>query len=284
MIAETIDSMASPSPAPAPAEGDPAVSIITICFRNPADLALTLRSLEGIDPHRIELLVIDGSPDDSCTGVVEQSPLAIRYRHGRDSGKYDAMNKGLDHCRGRSVLMLNSGDAMADPARFNALVAANDALLDSHILYGDAQMLFGEQRVLSKAPATMDDPSRLPYPSHQSTMVPMRFYRRERYDAAMDISADAKLLHSAYSQLPSRHVGEVIAVFAYGGVSSCERSWAQVWQHFQENRAIHPGSPLRHAKFLLRLSARRLFVVLFGPERLMAVQARLASRRAGTPA
>lgn len=90
----------------------PAISVITICFNNLAELQATCASVDEQSVPPGEHLVIDGSTNDQIVSWLtnEAQPTYRRWIHEPDKGIADAFNKGIIHAQGVILHLLNSGD------------------------------------------------------------------------------------------------------------------------------------------------------------------------------
>lgn len=258
----------------------PLVSIVTICWKNPVDLDRTLSSFEGIDPALTEVIVVDGSPDDSCAKVVRISRCVTQYLHGPDDGKYDAMNKGIRAAYGQSVICINAGDRILDTNRFNRAVAALKDELPLKIVFFDVAFEISGHLFYVQAPEANETNLRTgTLPSHQATFVPAIFYARSLYDTDMLVAADTKLLRVAFRDLDHLHVKEAHTVFAHGGISGVSGTWSQELQHLHESYVVCDLSIPERMALLGRLVIRKLIVSLLGPTALEHWKYRNAARR-----
>jgi glycosyltransferase involved in cell wall biosynthesis len=90
----------------------PKLTIITVCFNDLDNLKKTVNSLREQDNQNFEHLVVDGCSDD---GTIEYlNSLQVNYKFKfiseKDSGIYDAMNKGVELADGDFLWFLNAGD------------------------------------------------------------------------------------------------------------------------------------------------------------------------------
>lgn len=101
------------------------LTIITINYNNAAGLQKTLQSVLGQTTQNFEYIVVDGgSNDDSCdvmrnnqlviNGKIQLNGLNVKCISEKDSGIYNAMNKGIRLAQGEYVQFLNSGDWLVD--------------------------------------------------------------------------------------------------------------------------------------------------------------------------
>lgn len=72
------------------------VSIITICYNRSATIAKAIERVLNQDYPNIEYIVIDGNSKDGTQEVIASySSKIAHYVSERDSGMYDAINKGF---------------------------------------------------------------------------------------------------------------------------------------------------------------------------------------------
>lgn len=115
------------------------ISIITPSYNSAKTISDTIESIIHQTHQDIEYLVIDGLSKDDTVSIVQkyQEDDRIRLISEKDSGIYDAMNKGVRLANGDIIGILNSDDFYYNN---NVLQKINDAFaLDDSIdaVYGD---------------------------------------------------------------------------------------------------------------------------------------------------
>lgn len=91
--------------------GKPLISVITVVFNGAETLADTIESVIKQRYDNIEYIVIDGASSDATVDILRRYDHVIDYWISeKDSGIYDAMNKGIALCSGEYVGMLNADD------------------------------------------------------------------------------------------------------------------------------------------------------------------------------
>tara|TARA_B100000795_G_C22803917_1_gene443607 strand:+ start:2059 stop:2805 length:747 start_codon:yes stop_codon:yes gene_type:complete len=85
-------------------------SIITVTYNSDSTLRKTLESVSQQTWPNIEHIIIDGGSEDKTLELVNLFPHVSKCISERDSGIYDAMNKGLKEATGDVVGFLNSDD------------------------------------------------------------------------------------------------------------------------------------------------------------------------------
>lgn len=92
------------------------ISIVTVNYNNAVGLERTLKSVSLQNHSDIEHIIIDGASTDGSVGLIEQYSKSfsqlfrIAYVSEKDSGVYEAMNKGIKLSHGDYLIFMNSGD------------------------------------------------------------------------------------------------------------------------------------------------------------------------------
>jgi glycosyltransferase involved in cell wall biosynthesis len=91
------------------------VSIITVCFNSEKTIEDTFQSVRSQTYSNIEYIVIDGLSDDNTNELVKKySDIVAIHVSEKDSGLYDAMNKGISLASGDIIGILNSDDVLSE--------------------------------------------------------------------------------------------------------------------------------------------------------------------------
>ena len=90
-------------------------SIITVNYNNREGLRRTIESVISQTCRDFEFIVIDGGSTDGSADVLNHYDSQITYWVSeKDSGIYNAMNKGIRHAKGDYLNFMNSGDCFYD--------------------------------------------------------------------------------------------------------------------------------------------------------------------------
>ena len=119
------------------------LSIITINLNNLEGLTKTIDSVLGQSFTDYEFIIIDGASTDGSVDLIkEKSKLSLKifWVSERDSGVFNAMNKGIRRSRGDYLLFLNSGDFLVN----------NNVLSDVFSKPRTDDLLLGQLRVTSE--------------------------------------------------------------------------------------------------------------------------------------
>lgn len=139
----------------------PLVSIVTPSFNQAAFLPEAMQSVFAQTYAPIEYILIDGgSTDGSAELVRAEAPRLAYWVSEPDTGQADAINKGFARARGAYYLWLNADDRLLPNAVSEAV-----AFLEHHpevgLVYGDAEYIGADGRVLGRFPARQTDYARL---------------------------------------------------------------------------------------------------------------------------
>lgn len=121
------------------------VSIITVCFNSEKTIRDTIESVLNQSYEAIEYIIVDGGSKDGTISIIEEYvPLfqgRLRYVSEKDTGIYNAMNKGIRMSKGRLIGIINSDDFYENDAVEKAV---------SHMTEDDCQVIYGYLRAIER--------------------------------------------------------------------------------------------------------------------------------------
>jgi glycosyltransferase involved in cell wall biosynthesis len=212
----------------------PLISVIIPTYQAGETLGRALSSVTGQDFKDYEVLLMDGGSTDSTSEIAlacrKQFPQ-VRFYSESDGGVFEAMNKGIKLARGRWLYFLGADDCLHSPETLRQVAAFFQDDLD--VVYGNVVSprwngVYGGEfdgaRILDQNIC------------HQAI-----FFRRSVFDSLG--SFDPKYRFAAdwefnfrwilSTKIRKRHVDQVIANYADGGLSSQNRDF-----QFEEERML----------------------------------------------
>lgn len=132
------------------------LSIITINYNNAPGLQKTMESVFAQNSQEFEYIVVDGGSNDGSKEIVKQFERNIdklnRNLSGKftwisekDSGIYNAMNKGIHMAKGKYCQFLNSGDSLVSS---DVTMRMLNNMPETSILYGNKLKVFSNGSII----------------------------------------------------------------------------------------------------------------------------------------
>lgn len=93
------------------------LSVVTVCYNAEKDIEKTMKSVLGQSYKNIEYLIIDGKSSDRTLEIIKKYQDKYDWMYlisEKDTGIYNAMNKGISKAKGDYIYFLNSGDCFSD--------------------------------------------------------------------------------------------------------------------------------------------------------------------------
>ena len=203
----------------------PIVSIITINFNN--DISRTLDSILTLntDPDSFEHIIIDNlstnGSDEVIKKYISKSNHKITYAREKDTGRYNAMNKGIAKSNGSELIFLNAGDYFYDSESLNELIKVSGKY---DIVYGNINVIYNNSESVYTPPDILNFKyfieSALP---HQATIINKKLFKKYGlYDETLEIVADQNFFVKTICKYKCSyfHLNKTISTYFFNGISS----------------------------------------------------------------
>ena len=196
------------------------ISVVTIVRNDCAHIEETLKSvLEQSGDFELEYVVIDGASDDGTVETLRRYETSLSCLVSeKDSGIYNAMNKGISRCTGDVIGMINSGDRYLPGAL--ALVA------DSFRKYGKLDRIFWGDVLyerLGRVKGFREKNLKIgAFAPHPSMFVPRNIYETiGTYDEGLRLMGDYDFMYRAVNMehIQPLYVPEPVAFYREDGLS-----------------------------------------------------------------
>lgn len=245
------------------------VTVITVVLNGQASIGATLASVSAQDYADIEHIVIDGASTDRTLDVIEsaRNPKLWVYSE-KDTGVYNAFNRGLTVATGDVIVFLNCGDVYTTASTVSTMVGVlANAGVDA--VFADLAVvdLVQSGRVVRRYSSRRFRPSRMCYglmPAH-----PTLFVRRAIYDTVgpfderYRIAGDFEFCLRAFvaHRISYRYVPDLAVSMPTGGLSN--RGWRSKWditlemRHACRKNGVATSLPKLCLRFPLKLMELR---------------------------
>lgn len=205
---------------------NPLISIITVVFNGEKVLEETIQSVLNQTYANVEFLIVDGGSTDQTLRKIEKYESKIDYWVSqKDSGIYDAMNKGIGLSSGQYINFMNCGDRFFSDSVLSDIFQNRPLNEDSaQIIFGDWEVRYpsGKRRIAQAGEAeSLWKGSQF---CHQSVFISSRYHRDHPYNDTYKIAADFEFFFSAFrSGVLFEKVNMVVSSIDAGGVSDTQR-------------------------------------------------------------
>ncbi|MBL0012233.1 MAG: glycosyltransferase [Flavobacterium sp.] len=199
------------------------ISIITINYNDKNGLNKTIKSVLGQTFIDYEFIIIDGGSNDGSKELIVENETKVDYWVSeKDSGVFNAMNKGIRKATGEFLIFMNSGDIFNSNTTLQEV--APDLTSQYDIYYGDNF----KESPSSKRLKTY--PEKLTFSffytgaiNHQSTFIRRslfddHFYYNENYKIASDWEFFVYVI--CHQNVPYKYLAKTIAIYDFTGISS----------------------------------------------------------------
>lgn len=268
------------------------ISVLTPTFNRARTLARTVASVVAQSHAPIEHILLDNLSTDTTADVVadyaRRAAYPVVYIRERDTGMYDALNKGIARATGEAIYILNDDDTLADVGVFRLLAACMEQTA-ADVVYGDIFWLdqdSGKQTLrrnnqinkLTLVSKGINQQAML----HRATV----YQRCGLYDQGYRIAGDYEWLLRVFlkNNIPATYLRHSVAVCSLGGLSNAAQ-WRQraseerqrAIQKWYSEREIARSKAYR--KFYRKLPFGTLLFQLFQPLTLRIRTVRVSGGR-----
>ena len=253
------------------------ISIVTVTYNCENDIEITLDSLldqfKNIDSSSCEYIVVDGNSKDNTLKIVNKyfekfNKLGISTRiiSEKDSGIYDAMNKGIKLSEGKYINMLNAGDKYHDDKVLKKVIA-RAINCNNDVIYGKT-IRFSNNFKEEWVPGDINMIKKHMIFCHQSTFI-KRNLPEHYYNLKYKYCADYDLLLRIYlNKGKFEYIDDYIADYSLDGVTANKKiveTYKEI-RNIQVNNGVIKKTIPNFISYSLGIIKRR--IILFIPKQL----------------
>ncbi len=223
----------------------PLISVITIVYNDIAHIIETMDSVIAQDYPQLEYIIIDGASSDGTKEAImrhiqacakvdsrgkgvaktthahneksgfyleathKEKNLTFKFLSQKDSGIYEAMNKGTELATGQWCNFMNCGDRFYSPNALKEFFAyfshqstqgslQTQPQITPQILYGDSQLIYDDTHSKILYASTKSHKYRHHF-IHQSAFIATPLMQAYRYDTSFKIAGDTDFFAKAYN-------------------------------------------------------------------------------------
>lgn len=218
------------------------ISVITVCLNAKDSIEKTFESLTNQTYKNIEHIVIDGVSTDGTLDIINKYKDSIsHFISEKDTGIYNAMNKGLKYLTGDIVYFLNATDSLHDEKVLEKVANEFEKHPDLELLWGDIEFteVGKEPRVHKNNDVTIKNDFLYNNPCHQSIFYKSELFKKYgNYDEDIKIFGDCdfNVRVLVTNNAKCKYIPEVIASFEIGGISTSSE---------ESDRLLHKADRLK---------------------------------------
>lgn len=179
----------------------PRVSVITVVYNSKDAIEKTIRGvLEQTYPN-IEYVVIDGGSNDGTVDIIKKYEGKIDYFISeKDTGVYDAMNKGIEQASGEWINFMNAGDTFCDEKVIENILLNLQDKDPVDLIYGDA-IEITPQKSRKKIIASVDlsELWKGAKFGHESLFTRASIIKKNKFDLSYRVSSDYDFIMKCFS-------------------------------------------------------------------------------------
>lgn len=248
-------------------------SIITVCFNSEKTIVETIESVKNQTYKNYEHIIIDGKSTDKTLEIIDNYKKLsdkVKVLSEKDTGIYNAMNKGIKLATGDLIVFLNSDDTFEKDA---LSLIQNKYHNNVDLIYGNVywQRYFKDSiyekeinlkpegdNEQSTARMTMEHLNKIKN-GHNSTFVKTSIMKNNLFDESYRICSDYKFFLNMYKQgRIVKYVPHRITNMKMGGISTTQLILG-LKEHINCEKDVLGYSELSYTREVINIKKHQFF-------------------------
>jgi glycosyltransferase involved in cell wall biosynthesis len=229
----------------------PKITIVTVVYNGVEQIEKTIKSVISQAYDRIEYIVIDGASDDGTVEIIKKYEKHISYWISeKDSGIYDAMNKGIDAATGEWINFMNAGDTFVSDRVVSKVVSMKSK--DSDLVCGDINNQINGKYVYTQAAGISEIFNGFfTFCCHQALFAKSTLLKKYKFNTIYKIAGDFDFILQCYLDGSKfEFLDIVITNYLNGGTSKRLSIVTRIEELFILTKYIdNPEDILKHKSF-----------------------------------
>lgn len=217
------------------------VSIITVSYNSEKTITRTIESVLEQTYNNIEYILIDGNSSDKTVEIIKKYKnkflkinKGYKYISEKDSGIYDAMNKGIMMASGDIIGIINSDDWYEKDAVEK--IVDKFTIENADIVYANMLIHSPKKKFIKKAKNEKYFTTR--GWNHPTMFVKKEVYNKFKYRLQSIYDDLDFILRAKKEKYKIEILDETISNFSFGGIST-EKSFSRVIQDISLRNKIY---------------------------------------------
>jgi glycosyltransferase involved in cell wall biosynthesis len=202
------------------------VSIITVTFNSEKYLEQCINSIINQTYTNIEYIIIDGNSSDKTKDIIQKYLENVSvFISEKDSGIYDAINKGIERSTGDIIGLLHSDDMLHDINVISRIVDSFES--DTDCVYSDSYFINKVSNNKTRFYSSKNFSNWMfsigLMPSHPTIYFKSKILKKHPlYDIKFKIASDFDLIlrHFIIYRSKSKYIKDLWVIMREGGVST----------------------------------------------------------------
>lgn len=227
----------------------PLVSIVTVVYNGAAHVEQSIKSVLEQTYTNIEYIIVDGASTDGTLDIIKKYESKIHtFISEKDTGIYNAMNKGLKLAKGDVIAILNADDYYYPETIQLVVNQFEKSKVD--VVYGNMtklRELNGQEYLKEVQPDITLMEKTMPI-FHPATFIKKAVYdKMGGFNESYQLSADYDFIYRVYqAEFQFDYLPKSLAVFRIGGASNINcNSYKEGYQILKSHNSPYAGEMKR---------------------------------------